>query len=95
MPAKLEVDADLTQPFDLLADVPPHLAEGDARPAAGQQTSGRDTTARGTEHDDVGPAHGELGHRSFNVARLKQANTTATIRNRLITFGSLHPINSQ
>ena len=95
MPAELEVDANLTQPLDLLANVAPHLGEGDPRPAAGQQPGGADTAAPGADHDHVGPAHGELGHRSFNVARLKQAHTTATIRNRLITFGSLHPISSQ
>ena len=34
-------------------------------------------------------------HRSFNVVRLKSAKITATIRNRVITFGSLHPSSSK
>ena len=34
-------------------------------------------------------------HRSFNVVRLKSAKITATIRNRVMTFGSLQPRSSK
>ena len=34
-------------------------------------------------------------HRIFSVVRLKSAKITARIRNRVITFGSLHPISSK
>ena len=36
-----------------------------------------------------------VGHRSFNVVRLKSAKMIAMIRNRVITFGSLQPISSK
>ena len=95
MPAELQLDAGVLEAPDRGGDLAALLGQDDAR-AAGREELGRGHAAARRPHDDDRrPAHGESSHRSFKVARLKQAKTTAAIRNRLITFGSLHPISSK
>ena len=72
----------------------PHVGQRDARAALGEQQRGRDAAARRAHDRHVLSAHREA-HRSFNVVRLKSAKMIATIRNRVMTFGSLQPISSK
>ncbi len=75
-----------------------HVRQRDDRTAPHEQLRGRDTTSRRTHDGDASAADGEgclLAHRSFNVARLNSAKMMAMITNRVMTFGSLHPISSK
>ena len=72
----------------------PGVGQRHARAALGEQQRGGDAAARRADHRHVLSPHREA-HRSFNVVRLKSAKMIATIRNRVITFGSLQPINSK
>ena len=45
--------------------------------------------------DPLDLAHLDPFHLSFNVVRLSSAKMIPTITNRVITFGSLHPISSK
>src|SRR5215203_3636645 len=73
------------------------IGERDAGAALGEQVRRGHTTPGGAHDQHLLPAHGKvLGrHRSFNVVRLNSANRIATIRNRVMTFGSAHPLNSK
>ena len=50
--------------------------------------------ARGTSTQHVAPIT-QHPYLSFNVVKLNNAKMIATMTNRVITFGSLHPINSK
>ena len=93
--AELELDAGVLQAPDRLGDLGAPLGQDHARAAGREELRRRHAAARRPHHHDRRAPHGKCTHRSFRVARLKQAKTTAAIRNRLITFGSLHPISSQ
>ena len=95
MAAELQLDAGVREAADRLGDLAAPLGQDHPRPAVGEEPGRGRAAARRPHHHDRRPPHGEHVHRSFRVARLKQAKTTAAIRNRLITFGSLHPISSQ
>jgi hypothetical protein len=73
------------------------IGEGDAGASPDQQLRGRHTTPRGTDNGDLLATNreGVGGHRSFRVVRLNNAKMIATIRNRVMTFGSLQPISSK
>ena len=70
------------------------LAHGHPGSAPRGQRRGRQAAASGAGHDDVRSGHRELGHRSFRVVRLNSAKTTASIRKRVMIFGSLQPTSS-
>ena len=55
----------------------------------------RKTAPSGPNHYDTRTGNRKLTHRNLSVVRLKSANMTAAIKNRLMIFGSLHPISSQ
>ena len=93
MPAELEHDAELPQPLGAV-EVRLRVGQHHAGPAADQQLRRRDAAPRRPDHHDALPLDTEH-HRSFKVARLHNANTIATIRNRVITFGSLQPTSSK
>ena len=46
---------------------------------------------RADHHDPPSRHMKVITHRSFSVVRLKRAKTTATMRNRVMIFGSSHP----
>ena len=80
--------------FGFRLELGARVAQRDARAAFGEQQRGRDAAARRPNHSDVLSAHRET-HRSFNVVRLNNAKMIATIKNRVMTFGSLQPISSK
>src|SRR5687768_7642754 len=73
------------------------IGERDPGAAAGEQLRGSDTAPGGANHQHLLTAHGKVRyrHRSFNVVRLNRAKMIATIRKRVITFGSSQPLNSK
>jgi len=94
--AELELDTKLPQrvgPIEVGADV----RHRDMRAAAGQQFGGRDAAAGRARdgHALVPDVERHSRHRSFNVANENRPKMIATITNRVITFGSLQPINSK
>ena len=109
VPAKLELHAQAAQRLGV-GHFGTHLRQRDLRPPARQQLGGGNAAAR-RAHDrhafslDIKsrapiPARARRAratshHLSFSVVRLNKANTIATMTNRVITFGSLQPINSK
>ena len=74
------------------------VRQDDGRSAPHEQLRRRHSTARRTDDGDALAADGEWAidrHLSFNVVRLNNAKMIATMTNRVMTFGSLHPINSK
>ena len=73
------------------------IRESDTRAAFGEQLRRGHAAPGGAHHQHVFPAHGKsLGrHRSFKVVRLNKAKMIATIRKRVITFGSSQPLSSK
>ena len=97
VPAEFELHAGASQPASSSISVA-HVGQRDARAAAHQQLRGRNAAACGADDRDALARDGEgaMGrHRSFNVVRLNSAKMIATITKRVITFGSLQPINSK
>ena len=84
---------ELAQPLGAV-EVGFHVGQHHARSTPHQQLRRRDAAPRRSHHHDALPLDTEH-HRSFNVARLHSANTIATIRKRVITFGSLQPTSSK
>jgi hypothetical protein len=95
MSAQFQLDACVAQLSSRArVEIGPRIGERDARAALGKQQRGGDAATGRSRHRDVLSAH-RKAHLSFNVVRLKSAKMMATIRNRVITFGSLQPINSK
>src|SRR5262249_47439287 len=77
----------------------------DASTTAREQLRGGDAASRRARDGHAFTSHVERhrpqppsqqpDHRSFSVAKLNSAKMIPTITNRVITFGSLHPINSK
>src|SRR5438128_600326 len=79
-------------------DLRAHIGHGHARTAARQQLGRRDAASRRPCDGDALAVHVKAHfhlHRSFSVARLNNAKMIATITNREMTFGSLHPMSSK
>ena len=97
MAAQFEVDAGILQGGRAL-ELRALLGYEHARTPSMQQSGcGNAASGRSDHHHAPSPDREVVihHHRSFNVVRLKSAKITATIRNRVITFGSLHPSNSK
>ena len=95
VPAEFERDAQLAQP-GCAGDICPRIGQDHACPARGQQLSGRDAAACGTNDDRAHAVHiVDRHHRSFRVVRLQRAKKTPRITNRTNTFGSLQPSSSK
>ena len=96
VPAELEATPGSPQ-FRFFRNLRLAIGQRDVRAAARQQMRGGHTAPRGAHHQHLLPAHGEVRcrHRSFNVVRLNSANMIATIRKRVMTFGSSQPLNSK
>ena len=94
MPPQFQLDADRPQPLRV-RHARANVGYRHVRAPPGQQFRGCKTAARGAGHRDALPVDAERHHRNFNVVRLNRAKMTATITKRVITFGSLQPINSK
>ena len=73
------------------------IRQRDPRASRLQELDRRQAAARSADHGDLFSANTEglAHHRTFNVARLNSAKMIARIRNRVITFGSAHPMSSK
>ena len=110
VPAELELHAQTAQRLGV-GRLGAHLRQRDAGAPARQQLGGGNPAPRRAHHRHAFPfdikltshhpatshesATSHEHHRSFSVVRLNNANTIPTITNRVITFGSLQPINSK
>ena len=94
MAAELQRHAQAAQRFGL-GQFGARLRQRDVRAAAREQLRGSQAASRRSRDGHAFVLDGEVRHRSFNVARLNSAKMIPTITNRVITFGSLHPISSK
>ena len=96
MTTELELDPCLSQSI-FFVEVCAHFAERHRRAAPRKQLRRCHTAPRRPDDGDPLATNGELqiGHLNFNVVRLNRAKMMARMTNRVMTFGSLHPINSK
>lgn len=109
MTSRFQLDPHRTELVGLV-DVASVVGHSNLRTAAHQQLSGGDSTASSPGHCHPPSPHVKtrnphktvtfasfpvVTHRSFKVVRLNKAKMMATMTNRAITFGSLHPLNSK
>ena len=96
-PMRTDFDGDARGPNRIKTRGLLRVVQRHARTARAKELRRGEPAAAPAGYHDMLPCHVEMHrtHLSFNVVRLKSAKTIDRIRNRVMTFGSSHPMSSK